>query len=367
MRISRRLSVFILAASALFATQAQAQYRPPVCNDLEAALVSLSRPARSLPTQNRRLETAVRKQAGVIRQTEADAQRAGCNDRGGFFFSGPRPPACRQYDAALAEMRRNLERMQRELGGSGATMSQSETDRQRGRILGELARNGCGPQYARFLPRNRGGGFFGFFNDYSRDPYVSEGEMPDVGAYRTVCVRKCDGFFWPVSFSTIPGHFSSDQAICQASCPGVDVALYAYSNPGGRLEDAETPDGQPYSELENAFRFRNEFVSDCHCPQNELQSVQNEDTPRILATLFPQDSRYAAAGNEKPVPMPERRPSKFEIGLFENPYAPPEPAVAGVTGGEGPVRRSVRVVGPKYVYARSAEEADATRDPKQAR
>src|SRR5690606_29512315 len=32
------------------------------------------------------------------------------------------------------------------------------------------------------------------------------------GTYRTVCVRLCDGFFFPISFATTPDRFGADEA-----------------------------------------------------------------------------------------------------------------------------------------------------------
>ena len=48
------------------------------------------------------------------------------------------------------------------------------------------------------------------------------GEMRDrarsYGTYRTVCVRLCDGSFYPISFSTTPDNFARDEAQCRSSC-----------------------------------------------------------------------------------------------------------------------------------------------------
>lgn len=360
-RAFRSAALFTLALILGWPATAQAQARPPVCTELEARLVALSRPERGLSTQAHRLEEAIRRQAGALRQTEADARRMGCQQRGGFFFQPPRPAACRQYDKALDDMRRNLDALQRQLAGTARPAQ--DGDRERGRLLGELALNGCGPQYARFLPgqRERGRGLFGsLFGGDGGERYVTQSEAPQTGTYRTVCVRKCDGFFWPVSFSTIPGNFSADEAACRSSCPGMDVGLYTYRRPGGSLEEAVTPQGEPYGRLENAYLFRSKFVEDCHCPSPQMQTA-GAGMDRIAATLFPQRFKTAEAS----VPLPARRPDRFDIGLFENPYGEAKPAAtAPVAGGGLPVTRAVRVVGPQFVYARSAEEADAARDRK---
>ena len=36
--------------------------------------------------------------------------------------------------------------------------------------------------------------------------------------HRTVCVRMCDGYFWPISFATTDDNFEQDQSVCENSC-----------------------------------------------------------------------------------------------------------------------------------------------------
>ena len=85
-------------------------------------------------------------------------------------------------------------------------------------IIRELARNNCGPQYQQEARRR----------DAARNPFSSlwgeESEGPRGGAnqfgnlpfatYRTLCVRLCDGYYFPVSFSTLPNHFQRDCGAC---------------------------------------------------------------------------------------------------------------------------------------------------------
>ena len=84
------------------------------------------------------------------------------------------------------------------------------------------------------------------------------------GTYRTLCVRLCDGFYWPISYATTPEHFDNDRRKCESSC-GSPVQLYKYSNPGGDLEDMEDLKGRPYSKLKTAFLYRTEYDASCKC------------------------------------------------------------------------------------------------------
>src|SRR5687767_1671517 len=53
--------------------------------------------------------------------------------------------------------------------------------------------------------------------DWSSEP------RPAGGTYRTLCVRSCDGYYCPISYSTTREHFSADQEACQRMCPAGDA------------------------------------------------------------------------------------------------------------------------------------------------
>ena len=53
---------------------------------------------------------------------------------------------------------------------------------------------------------------------------------------------------------------------------------------GGNIDNAATEDGKPYSELPNAFRYRDEIVSGCTCNGKDpvgLAAVKIEDDPTL--------------------------------------------------------------------------------------
>jgi hypothetical protein len=100
------------------------------------------------------------------------------------------------------------------------------------------------------------------------------------GHFRTLCVRSCDGFYWPISFSTRPAGFARDEQICAASCPKQQVSLYVHHNPGQGSDDAKSLGGEPYAALANAFLYRKRFVKECACEPVgvEQQIVINPST-----------------------------------------------------------------------------------------
>lgn len=86
---------------------------------------------------------------------------------------------------------------------------------------------------------------------------------PD-GTYRTVCVRLCDGYNWPVSFSTSPDNFERDSKVCESSC-ATAARLYVHQNPGQDPEEMADLKGKPYSSLSVANLYRKQLVPSCKC------------------------------------------------------------------------------------------------------
>ncbi|HJZ29549.1 MAG TPA: DUF2865 domain-containing protein [Hyphomicrobiaceae bacterium] len=96
------------------------------------------------------------------------------------------------------------------------------------------------------------------------------GEAPEphagVGHFRTMCVRLCDGFPIPMSFSTVRSRFAGDARRCAEACPG--ARLYVYPNPGGELADMVDLKGHPYRELPTAFLNQQTYTANCTCHGN---------------------------------------------------------------------------------------------------
>lgn len=81
--------------------------------------------------------------------------------------------------------------------------------------------------------------------------------------YRTVCVRLCDGAYFPISYATTPAHFRRDAEACSAQC-GSPSRLYVYRS-GAGPEAMRDLAGQPYIALPTAFAYRQSRKSQCTC------------------------------------------------------------------------------------------------------
>jgi hypothetical protein len=85
------------------------------------------------------------------------------------------------------------------------------------------------------------------------------------GSYRTLCVRSCDGYYFPISTVTSRGNFGRDEAVCQSLCPNSEAALYAHSAGSESENMYRVIDGRSYRELPTAFQYRKTYDPACTC------------------------------------------------------------------------------------------------------
>jgi hypothetical protein len=96
------------------------------------------------------------------------------------------------------------------------------------------------------------------------------------GGSQAFCVRTCDGRYFPISGSNGQSRAES----CNNFCPASETKVVYGSN----IDNAATESGKPYSELPNAFRYRNELVAGCTCngrDQIGLAPVKIENDPTL--------------------------------------------------------------------------------------
>ena len=103
---------------------------------------------------------------------------------------------------------------------------------------------------------------------------------PASGSYRTVCVRLCDGFYWPINYGTDSGDLDTDARTCERSCTG-PTRLFMHPVDGD-IEDLIDQKGQPYAKLKTAFLYRKVYDESCKCKPHAWEAVA-QDRHRIYA------------------------------------------------------------------------------------
>ncbi|MET0568602.1 MAG: DUF2865 domain-containing protein [Hyphomicrobiaceae bacterium] len=113
-----------------------------------------------------------------------------------------------------------------------------------------------------------------------RDDEDGDRRPEQSSTYRTVCVRTCDGYYWPISYATTPEGFDRDRQKCESSC-GSPVRLYR-GKTGAEIDDMEDQNGQPYRRMKNAFLYRTQYDAACKC-KAEPWSKEATDRHKVYA------------------------------------------------------------------------------------
>lgn len=140
-------------------------------------------------------------------------------------------------------------------------------------------------------PPSSGGSLFGFLfsspHSYQTRPTSRDylySPAPSYGyGFRTMCVRMCDGYYWPISTSTVRGRFQADAQKCESSCNAPTKLFYVrgIGTPAEFMIDLE---GKPYAQMPKAFLYREKFLPDCRCkPDPWSKEAKSEYQQREVA------------------------------------------------------------------------------------
>src|ERR1700751_2507913 len=261
-------------------------------------------------------------------------------------------------------MRGNLDQITTSLEQLRGGLGGADRENQRRSVITALAQNNCGPQYAaaaREQSQGPGGFLGGLFGNNNATPVPGADLGAASGTYRTVCVRTCDGAYFPVSFATVPARFPDDERTCKALCPATEATLFTYRNPGEDINQAVSINGQNYSALPNAFRFRTEFSPTCSCKApgqtwaDALKSIDDkaaaEQQGDIIVTE--ESAKKMSRPIAKSTPVQGKKGSTAAVPA-PDPAPTPAPAAstAAATSRATPDNKTIRSVGPTFIPAR---------------
>ena len=258
---------------------ANAQSR--ICRQLTAQLASIQtgNVQRAADPRYREYDDAVRQQQVQLTKTRKIAKQTGCLKRGLFGLLNKNNSRCGRILDGIERMEINLDRLKSTRAKFAPNQGGGSNERKR--IIRQMQNRRCDlsgvidtrqvkrdPNRRRSLVEQ----VFGVrtYGDDGRrgvDEYGVDLELANqYGTYRTLCVRTCDGYYFPISFSTVPGRFETDEQTCQAMCPGTEVSLFHHKMP---LEDSEEMISYrtqiPYADEPYAFSYRKEIKQDCKC------------------------------------------------------------------------------------------------------
>lgn len=222
------------------------------CNRLALQIVSVQRDPSAV-----RYAAAAQKQAAELNRTAAYARSIGCDRFQFLFFGAPKPPQCDGLNAQVARMQANLGQLQRAAAAGGAGL--------KSRLQG---------QYDAYCRPRRGfleemfGGDTRVYPPTEPPPDEGEPREADTGPRRggsvAVCVRTCDGGYFPLSYSATRRSLGDLQDLCTALCPNTEARVYT-RRMGGDMKAALSAEGAAYTDLANAFKYEKTYDTACSC------------------------------------------------------------------------------------------------------
>jgi len=365
------IAAFAALSFASFGGISDADAQSRTCKRLHnqlAALDSRGSGANRGSKKYRQYTDAIRKQQIEISKAAKVAKRNRCTSRGLFKN---RSAQCKRLVASLKKMQANLRKLQQTR--SKHAPKQAGNSRKRNAILVKLKRNRCDANSARTReasakPERKSRRrtlieqVFGV-RTYRDTGGVSESNEEDQprrnsngggATFRTLCVRKTDGYYFPISFSTTKKYFERDEEACKAMCPGIDVGLYHHRMPS---EDSESMIAYgsdfPYAKEKFAFAYRKSVDRGAQCNfavrEDATTVASNGKKPKrgeiangfIGIPEFKTDRTYAP--DDVDAMFGRLSIKQIEQILIAANQPKPDPAIAREQGD-----RKIRIVGPAF-------------------
>ena len=358
MRSGACLRVGLASVAFVFST-GSAFPQPVDCARLAAEISALNNGGQRRPTHY----GGTQKQRADLNRAIGQARALGC-DRGQFFLFGNVPPQCPSLNAQIQHLQASLAQYEGagELSGNSAARQQLIA-RYNAYCRGQVQTS---PQ-----PAQRG--FFEtLFGAFTPNPNpFPAGQQPQFeevrpapgedlaphGGSQAVCVRSCDGGFFPLPLSVRQADPDQLTSLCRALCPNAEVSVYTRS-PSQDISTSVSLDGaKPYSELPNALKFRKSFDAACTCkPPGQTWAEALAGAEELLGRAHKSDI-VVTPENSVELAQP-----KFEKAARPGPSTEPaagqddqagnNPTAAGgqtgteeITGPDG-VKRRVRIIEP---------------------
>jgi len=345
-----KLSAVLLIA---LSTPAYAQVAP-ICGSLRARLATLPEVIGGTP-EVRKFAGAIAEQNLELRKLRSDLRRNGCSSGSMVVIGGDNAGYCGELEQAEAKMLDNISYLQQRRDELRAGSQETRT---RNELLAALDENNCNAPMQQYDARSYEGQPYGEphyaeppsiddqanrndtfipLNGDNRRAYAEPGAQ-GLTHLNTICVRTCDGGFFPIRSNATSFDFARDASTCQQMCPGIETELFYHDVSQGETENmVSASSGAPYSSMPNAFAYKTRKPgekSSCSCNlpayyeqmrrSQQVSAVPPKGSITTIETAKPQ----TPAATSAPEPTPQAQ-------VPDRPYDP--------TAGK------VRQVGPQFL------------------
>lgn len=141
-----------------------------------------------------------------------------------------------------------------------------------------------------------------------------------AGPFRTMCVRLCDGYYFPIQTYAEAKDFAGDAQRCKASCSS-PAELYVDRTFGGAPSTMADLAGRKYSELATAFLFKKVLKADCVCKPPAWSEAELARHRAYAEREQQERATEVAAAPTENAPQPSRAQAANDLVMAEPPDA----------------------------------------------
>lgn len=276
------------------------------------------------------LESTIASKQHQLASLRRDIDNAGCE----FAADDASIEACRQLDGRARSLEAEIDELKARAGPT------RRTDK-------DKADEPAAPQVA--SPRAK--------------PYAYRWQTNPAVTYRTLCVRLCDGFYYPINDRSQPDNFTAEEKTCQSSC-AVPAKLFYQPAPADDAAELWALTGERYADLPNAFRYRAEYVESCACGpkpwSEEAKAIYNR---RAVLAARTRVERIVAAGASEMA----RNLAETELVVAKRHARSRHAAAQNVEPDRAGLRLFARFRALRQRAALRAQDTQASNDPRERR
>ncbi len=349
--VSKAAACVLLLATVLPVSAQAASVCQRLNAKLSAATVTIGN-----TKSTRKYSQAIIRQKREMKKVQADLRRLGCSSGSIIVIGGANAKHCRLLEKTIGRMQKNLRALEAQ---KRKLVSPSVSASERRRIQASLQANGCNglrdataahtekarkpeklaysavaePEKTR-APTNKGASGY---------QVASLGGAGKFGNFRTVCVRTCDGGFFPISSNASSSDFGRDAQVCSMMCPGISTELFYHSVASQESSAMVSAfDGAPYETRPFAYRYRNVGTDNSQSCSCNFSAYYREMLRRETGTVLknPQQTEATVARLQLQSQLRSSLPVERSAAAQNRPYDPN--AV------------SIRKVGPEFLPEETA-------------
>lgn len=194
-------------------------------------------------------DLAIRRQRAELDRVQSYADDSGC---GNGLFDDPDSPQCRTLARRVQQLQSELRRLQ-----DPGSRPEPDADVRRRGLIEQFNAYCAGTGDEAADPERQ---------DVAPTPVPADPEAapPKAQFAQVLCVRQCDGAYYPLAVDVAADQIDGMDRMCKAQCPSAEASAFT-SGQDDDVGKAVAQDGTTYAALPAAFKFRSGVIESCSC------------------------------------------------------------------------------------------------------